>query len=84
MSAWYCFDIVRKQFVLVTQGLMVKIWIFDPTAFTPMQREQSLVVQGDGPRWNRIQVMTNYFITQYVILLYSKGITATCTCKLLN
>lgn len=26
-------------------------------AFTPMQREQSLVVQGDGPRWNRIQTL---------------------------
>ena len=49
-----------------------------------MQREQSLVLQGDGPRWNRIQVMVNYFITQYVILLYSKGITTTCTYKLLN
>ena len=27
MSAWYCFDIVSEQFLLVTQGLMVKIWI---------------------------------------------------------
>lgn len=26
-------------------------------AFTPIQREQSLVVQGDGPRWNRIQTL---------------------------